>query len=230
MTTFKKQSLTNKFKSPSRNLRYPGRCHKHLNKLLYILLLILIPQAGCTQVVKSDTLFYPSKSRFNSNNHRLKKIDLISSHLNFKEIGRLVNETHRNNKIPYFKTGDLNLIRMIIPLRYDWGLYKERNDLIVTEDSVSFAHEKSYPIDKLYDQLEAHYFNNGKNPARSEDTEKAYIKIFIDSSRTGGYLAKHLNLIAREFDKFNQEHSDSLNLKIILDYPGRIPPPPPGNH
>ena len=201
-----------------------------MNKLFYTLLLILIAQAGHTQVVQSDTLFYPSKSWFSNYNHKLKKIDLISSHLNFKETGRLVKEIHRNNKTPYFEIRDRNLIRMIIPLRYDWGLYKERNDLIVTEDSVSFAIEKSYPINKLYDQLEAHYFNNGKNPARSESTEKAIIKIFIDSSRTGGYLAKQLNLIAREFDKFNQEHPDSLNLKIILDYPGRIPPPPPANH
>jgi len=194
-----------------------------MRRFFILFFLFQLSPSGFSQAAINDTIFYPNKSWYNSNT--LKKISLTDTELKFKEIKRLVDEIHQEDSLPYFEIKDKKLIRKVIPLRYDWGLFKERNFLNITEDSIIIG--KNYSIAKLYDQLHEHYFNNGKIPNHSQSTRKATIKILIDSSRTASYLEKHIIRISREFDKLNHKHSDSLQLKLILDYPNRFPPPPP---
>ena len=193
-----------------------------MKKFYILFFLTQLSIKGFSQVILNDTIYYPNRNLFDSN--KLKKISLSENNLNFKEIKLLVDNIHQHDSIPFFEIKDKRLIRKIIPLRYDWGFFKGRNFLTITEDSILIG--ENYSISNLYDQLREHYLNNNKNPGRSQSAKKAVVKILFDSNKSAEYLGNHIIRITQEFDKLNQEHSDTLSFKLVLDYPNRIPPPP----
>ena len=115
--------------------------------------------------------------------------------------------------------------RYIYPLVPSNGLIKERNILSLKSDSILI--DDGYPISELKWVLKRHYTNNGKELRYPSSSERAGVRITLDTNKTTKDLEQSLILLTTVFDEVNREVKDTLQLKFLFDYLRQIPPPPP---
>ena len=138
------------------------------------------------------------------------EIDL-SSDLNFQEITDSVDNIESR---AYTKIRD-GIFYYKIPLNYlhSGGFKRERNGLIVTEDSILVIGKPNQPISNLRNSLVEHY---------SEIGNKSYVVIELDSTNSGKDLESAILTLRRNFRDMNKEMEEPYDLGIILNYQGSI--------
>ena len=196
---------------------------KHLKQILLVGQLFLL--ISCAN--------QPTEKRYYSlhalqEEEATKLLELDHSTMNFKGITDWLskNQTTEITTIVSFKDGAL--VKKIMPSVRGNGLYKSKNILSITSDSILV--DKGYPISELKWILKRHYTNNGKAYQYADSPERAAIEITLDTNKTAKELKHSLILLTRVFDEVNSEEKESLLIKVIFDYNRQLPPPPPPIH
>ena len=145
--------------------------------------------------------------------------------MNFKDITDWISKNQYNEIMSVIEFKDGQILKKIIPFVRGNGLYRERNILSITSDSIFI--DNGYPISDLKWILKRHYANNGKDYRYSDSPERAGVEITLDTNKTANELKHCLINLTRTFEEVNSEGKDTLQLKFIFDYFRQIPPPPP---
>ncbi|MCY2686791.1 hypothetical protein [Salinimicrobium sp. TH3] len=182
------------------------------------LLLILSCKTRTTEI-----RYYPTFPI--SKQDSIEKLDLDKTNMNFREITSWIGQNQYNEVKSVIEFKDGQILKKIKPYVRGNGLYRERNILSITSDSILI--DDGYPISELKWLLKRHYTNNGKNWRYPDSSVRAGVEITLDTNRTANELKNSLINLTRTFDEVNSEVKDTLQLKFIFDYFRQIPPPPP---
>jgi len=171
----------------------------------------------------NNVSFYPDKAYFEQK--KLVKIDIKKQQMNFKNLVDSIDSIYERDSIPFIEIKRKNESKKIAPYRNDYGLFVEKNILVITEDSI--LKDNNYSLKELNSILLRHYTNNGELPYYSEHYKKASIEISLDTISKSDVLISTLNKVIDEFEVVNSAINDSLTLRIGFSYSRQIPPPPP---
>ena len=191
-----------------------------LKKILYISTVLFV--LSCENIIP-EIRCYPSNPF--SEKDSIQVLDLNISYMNFKEITHWISKNQHIGRTPVIKFNDGELLKYIYPLVPSNGLIKERNILSLKSDSILI--DDGYPISELKWVLKRHYTNNGKELRYPSSSERAGVRITLDTNKTTKDLEQSLILLTTVFDEVNREVKDTLQLKFLFDYLRQIPPPPP---
>ena len=191
-----------------------------MKKIAFIATLLMV--LGC-KIKTTEIRYYPTYPI--SEQDSIEKLDLDKTNMNFREITNWIGQNQYNEirSVIEFKDGQIS--KRIIPFIRGNGLYRERNILSITSDSILI--DNGYPISELKWILKRHYTNYGKNWRYPDSFERAGVEITLDTNKTANELKHSLLNLTRTFDEVNREVKDTLQLKFIFDYFRQIPPPPP---
>ena len=116
-----------------------------MKKFLFIgIVLFLLNCKNRYHQNSQEVVYYPSKENFEE--ARLKKVE-IGANDDYLNIVRTVDQIHLTDSTPFVEFEEGKRIVRLIPLR-NYGLYKSRNRIRITEDSTYLAFE-GYPNKEL---------------------------------------------------------------------------------
>jgi len=164
--------------------------------------------------------YYPSEDYLLSKTDLL-KIDLDTVNLNFKETTQKVSKNQYFGGYTLIEIEENEVVKKIIPIYDDVGLYKIKNKLKIKCDSILI--DDGYPISELKRILKRHYTNNGKNYKYSDSPQKSVVEINLDSNKTAKELKQLLTNLTYTFDEINNEVTDTLQLVIFFNYFNEVP-------
>lgn len=164
--------------------------------------------------------YYPSEDYLLSKTDIL-KIDLDTDNLNFEEITQKVSKNQYFGGYTLIEIEGNEVVKRIIPIHDDVGLYKIKNKLRIKSDSILI--DDGHPISDLKRILKRHYTNNGKNYKYSDSPQKSVVEINLDSNKTAKDLKQLLTNLTDTFDEINNEVSDTLQLVIFFNYFNEVP-------
>lgn len=101
-------------------------------------------------------------------------------------------------------------------------LIKQKNIIIIHNDTINKQDENFYPLDSLQTVLQRDLENNGKNPDLCDSPEKLLIYISYDENG----LKKLPNTLKKLIQAY-EAITDDTDLKVWLYERIEIPPPPP---
>ena len=191
-----------------------------MKKIAFIATLLLILSCNTRT---TEIRYYPTYPI--SEQDSIEKLDLDKTNMNFREITNWIVQNQYNEIRSVIEFKDGQSVKRIIPYIRGNGLYRERNILSITSDSILI--DDGYRISELYRILKRHYTNNGKYFQYPDSFKHAGVEITLDTNKTATELKHSLINLTRTFDEVNGEVKDTLQLTFIFDYFRQIPTPPP---
>ena len=186
-----------------------------------LLVFVLLSVNGCKE---KTTLYYPNKDWFESGSSLVK---INHRALNFEQLRNEVSNIYQKEKVPYIEIHKGDTVSKVIPMQYDgYGLYKGRNFITITKDSV-FTMIDNQKIDQLQSIMVEQYGNNGKNPEYSQDAKSVTIIIDMPIIENGIEIEKIIFKLIKTFNKVNAQFKNNIELNIVFNYGQTAPPPPP---
>ena len=182
---------------------------------------------------EKDIYFYPTLNRFEEESNKvIIKLDSVSS---FKELINRIEKITCENNTPVVTYNDNNSIFNLITFRKcptdnSIDCWKERNEIIITHDSIHTSFFDRLGLDSLSMIVRKHILNKRKDYMYSDSPRMAFFSIQNDSLFTIEKTKEVLLIISESFNKINKETGDSLPLNINIGTEKIIkikPPPPP---
>lgn len=186
-----------------------------MKKIILISTILLI--LSCENKT-TDIRYYPTDREIL--NEQMEIIALDTTTLNFRQITNKIGNDYYpepNFKEIALEFYDGQIKKIVIPYVYSGGLIKQKNVLVITNDSILI--DNGYRIDELKRILKRHYQNNGKIPNYPVSAHKALIEVNIDSTKTGLEIKEILTKLTHSFDEIKSEINDSTELRVFIsDY------------